>query len=142
MKIYDVNLRKGINEQDKIVRESLEFTDILKLNEEELDTLKELFDPSAAREKFINFLISKYNIQYIFITMGENGASLYTRDGVSLHADTPRIEVVDTTGCGDAFVASIVRSFLSNLGHREILENAVDISSKIATRKGAIVDSI
>ena len=42
----------------------------------------------------------------LLVTLGERGAALVTVDGAVQHVPTPKIEAVDTTGAGDAFVGA------------------------------------
>ncbi len=48
------------------------------------------------------------------------------------------VEVVDTTGAGDAFAAALVVKFLEGASLREIGRFANGLGALVATRKGAI----
>jgi sugar/nucleoside kinase (ribokinase family) len=74
------------------------------------------------------------------VTRGENGASLYTGKRI-LHRDAVKINVVDTTGCGDAFTAGIVYSIANDFDDEKILRCAIELAAKIATIKGAVPDN-
>lgn len=140
VKIYDINYRDGINEWQSIFKESIEKTDILKVNDKELGLLKELYNNKKSDDVFINWLIRKYGLQYIFVTRGSKGASLYTGKRI-LHRDAVKINVVDTTGCGDAFTAGIVYSLANDFDDEKILRCAIELAAKIATIKGAVPDN-
>ena len=49
-------------------------------------------------------------VQAVLLTRGAAGASVFTREGVEVHAKVPRItpSIVDTMGAGDTAIASIV----------------------------------
>jgi fructokinase len=136
VKIYDFNYRDGINEWQSLFRESLNHTDILKVNEEELELLKTLYK-CQSDEMFLNNVIKDYNLTYVFVTGGDKGASLYSGKTV-IHKDAIKVKVVDTTGCGDAFTAGIVYALLNHFDDEKILECGVKVAAKIATVKGAV----
>jgi fructokinase len=130
--VYDVNLRKGISSWKSIVKNSLKFTDILKMNEEESSKIKEITDCRNMEQLF-----DKTGIDYIFVTLGEKGACLYQRNGDTLFVEAPEVNVVDTTGCGDAFTAALIYGFHEKQSNQKTLEYAVDFASKVAQYEGA-----
>jgi len=138
VKIYDFNYRESINEWKSIFKESIEQTDILKVNEAELELLKSLYRVSD--DTFVKTLIRKHGLQFIFVTRGDKGASLYSEKKV-LHRAAFKTEVTDTTGCGDAFTAGIVYSLSNNFGDERILECAINLAAKIAAVKGAVPEN-
>ena len=52
-------------------------------------------------------------------------------------AAAPTVEVVDSTGAGDAFTAALVVSLLEGLERQEALERACAVGAEAATRLGA-----
>ncbi|MBU7016454.1 MAG: hypothetical protein HXS44_03020 [Theionarchaea archaeon] len=136
IRIYDFNYRNGIDEWQSIFRESLNHTDILKVNEEELELLKTLYR-CQSEEAFLNGIIGKYGLKYVFVTRGDKKASLYSGKTV-LHKDALKVKAVDTTGCGDAFTAGIIYALLNHFDDEKILEYAVGLAARVATIKGAV----
>jgi len=141
VKIYDFNYRDGINEWESIFKKSIKQTDILKVNETELGLLKILYKSDQSDEAFVNTLIQKYGLRYVFVTRGSKGASLYAEKKV-FHRDASKIKVTDTTGCGDAFTAGIVYALLNNFDNERILEYAIKLAGKIVGVKGAVPDNV
>ena len=141
VKIYDFNYRDDIDRWQSLWKESIEQTDILKVNEEELSLLKTLYRNEGTDEVFVNTLIRKHGLHYVFVTRGGNGASLFSEKR-TLHRGALKTEVVDTTGCGDAFTAGIVYSLLNNFDEEKTLAYAVRLAAKIAAVKGAVPDSL
>jgi fructokinase len=137
LKVYDVNLRKGIENDREILEKSLPKTDILKVNEKEFARLLELFSEEKDEEDGAKDLMEKYGIQKLFITRDASGATLYS-DGKRLTQKSPEKTVVDTTGCGDAFTASVIASLLKGEDDEQMLKNALQFSAKTATYKGAV----
>jgi len=73
----------------------------------------------------------------VAITWGSRGAGLF-RDGVRLAmAEPPEVEVVDTTGAGDTFVAALTVALLEGRGQAAALAFACAAGALTATRAGA-----
>ncbi|MBI1852068.1 MAG: ribokinase [Planctomycetes bacterium] len=70
------------------------------------------------------------------VTLGERGAVLVDSHGES-HAPAPRVDVVDTTAAGDAFVAALAVATLSGSDASASLRFAVATGSLAVTRAGA-----
>jgi len=54
----------------------------------------------------------------VAVTRGADGVTLADADGVE-HVPAFRVDAVDTTGCGDAFVAGFIRGLLDGRGRRD-----------------------
>lgn len=135
--VYDFNHRKGIRNWEEIFRESIRYTDVLKLNAEELKLLKKAYGSKSNDEEFILSLMIENNLMHVFVTLGEEGAALYT-GGEVLYVDAPEVEVVDTTGCGDAFTAAVVYSLFRSFDKHKMLSFAVEKASRVAMVKGTL----
>ncbi|HDQ06752.1 MAG TPA: hypothetical protein ENN36_08560 [Candidatus Bathyarchaeota archaeon] len=130
--VYDVNLRRGIYSWESIVKNSLKYTSILKINEEESVKVKEVTGCRNMKQLF-----DETNLGHIFVTLGEKGAYLYQRDEKPSFVEAPGVNVVDTTGCGDAFTAALIYGFHERWFGKRILEFAVDFASQVAQYEGA-----
>lgn len=131
-KVYDVNLRKEIPAWQSLVKTSLGFTSVLKMNEYESEIVKEVFGCQNLEQLFDDI-----TVDYIFVTLGEKGAYLYQREEEPIFVSAPGVNVVDTTGCGDAFTAAVIFGFHKKWSLSQILEFAVDFSSNVAQYEGA-----
>lgn len=69
------------------------------------------------------------------ITMGSRGA-LYLSQDEGFYQPAPMVEVVDTTGAGDAFVGSLAHYLSLNFSVREAVRKAVMIASISVQRPG------
>jgi D-glycero-beta-D-manno-heptose-7-phosphate kinase len=67
------------------------------------------------------------------ITLGEDGIFIYGKDGKSQYVQTEAKEVVDVTGAGDTFIATLSLSLASNL-------NIHDASSLANLASGIVVE--
>jgi len=73
----------------------------------------------------------------VAVTWGSRGAGLF-RDGARIAtAEPPEVEVVDTTGAGDTFVAALTLALLEGMDHAEALAFACAAGALTATRAGA-----
>ena len=134
---YDVNLRQNFYQKEWIER-SLHFSNILKLNEEEVATLSELLlGKPVTKEEFCQIIYSEYDIEIICITLGENGSILYDGQGF-LRVPGVKVTVVDTVGAGDSFSAAFLFSLLSGLTPRESGLFANQMGAFVASQSGAV----
>ncbi len=79
-------------------------------------------------------LIDK-GVETVIVTLGSRGALLAT--AASVHRVAPvRVEPVDTTGAGDAFVGSFARYFAGGLGLEPALNLAARYAADSVTRRG------
>ncbi len=136
VKVFDVNLRPP-----HFSRETLEAllgqADIVKMNEEELREIGGWFTTAtenvgAALEQ----LLDRFALQGVLVTRGKDGAvflddqhDLYTCGG---HV----VEVVDTVGSGDSFLAAFLRKRLDGAAAQDGLDFACATGALVATRKG------
>ncbi|PLR92018.1 carbohydrate kinase family protein [Bacillus sp. T33-2] len=106
---FDPNIRLKRWESEKTCRETvcevMRHADIVKMAEDELLFLTE----SQTMEDGLSKL-SQWQIPYVFITMGSKGAfSMF--NGNTIHVPAVKVNAVDTTGAGDAFMAGLLYCF-------------------------------
>jgi ribokinase len=70
------------------------------------------------------------------ITIGEEGAVLADGESVE-HLPAPEVEVVDTTGAGDAFVGALATQIARRASLREAVAYAVRAGAAAVTKEGA-----
>jgi ribokinase len=73
----------------------------------------------------------------VVVTLGAAGAVLFEGAREVARAAPPRVEVVDATGAGDAFVGAIVVALLEGLAPDAALDFACTAGALAATRPGA-----
>lgn len=88
---------------DRIDEGLLALTDILFVNEGEAAALSGLADVEAASEALLHRVG-----QAVVATLGAAGAVLFRRDASPLKQAALPVEVVDTTGAGDAFIGAFM----------------------------------
>lgn len=73
----------------------------------------------------------------VALTLGARGAQLYRNRTLIAAARPPVVDVVDTTGSGDAFVGGLVASLVAGHDEPQALSRAVTAGSLAATVPGA-----
>ncbi|XP_051141384.1 probable fructokinase-6, chloroplastic [Andrographis paniculata] len=142
---YDPNLRLPLWQSGESAREGIlsiwDTADIIKISEEEISFLtkgEDPYDDNVVRKLFHD------NLKLLLVTEGPEGCRYYTKE-FSGRVDGLKVEAVDTTGAGDAFVAGILAqlsSDLSLLKDEGKLRNALRFSNACGaltvTERGAI----
>lgn len=142
---YDPNLRlplwSSTDEARKGILSIWNEADIIKISEEEITFLTEGGDPysdEAARK------LMHSNLKLLLVTEGQDGCRYYTQD---FHGKVCgiKVETIDTTGAGDAFVAGILSQLAKDLSLiqdekrlREALRFANTCGAIATTERGAI----
>lgn len=137
LKVYDINLRQGYYSAE-IIGESLKYADILKLNEDELPVVSDLFSIEGDAGVRIDALIRMFSLSGVIYTQGSVCSEVYGREGLLSHLATPKVDVVDTVGAGDSFTATYVMSRLAGTSVADAHSLAVKVSAFVCTRSGAI----
>ncbi|HHT92228.1 MAG TPA: carbohydrate kinase [Clostridiaceae bacterium] len=135
----DINIRQDFYTRE-IVEESLVHSTILKISEEEAFVFKEtgLLEYSNLEELSIK-LAKEYDIKIILVTLGEEGAFLYSAKDKEFHKSKPTpVKVVSTVGAGDSFSAAFLYNYLKGNNLQACLDKAVQLSSFVVTRLGAV----
>jgi fructokinase len=84
-------------------------------------------------------ITGKFKISEIVVTMGVDGAKLFM-DGKILEHEGFKVDVVDTVGSGDAFLAGLLSKMLDNGTNQDALEFASGLGAFIASKRGACPD--
>jgi fructokinase len=135
LKVFDVNLRAPHYDADK-VKELGSRSNIIKMNEEEMDLLAGSELSHLSQKEKISFISDFLGCDTICITRGDSGAiallagEYYEHPGFS-------VNVVDTVGAGDAFLATFIRGVLSQDAPQSILTKACAIGAFVAGSRGA-----
>lgn len=135
LRVFDVNLRKPYYNAS-IIKETLQLTDVLKLNDQELKVVAHMCAIRGTEYEIITKLLEQYNLEIIALTKGGEGSLLYNRERSS-YCEAPFVNVVDTVGAGDAFTAALIMGMLQKLPLETLHENATKLSAYVCTKKGA-----
>ncbi len=130
---FDVNLRQDYWSVE-LVEKGLAFTDILKVNDDEMRTLG--FAPESLFARFPR-------LKTVVETRGAAGCRVTSRDGEAF--DSPAISdgpVVDTIGAGDSFSAAFLAAVLRGEGLASAAESGNRLAGKVAAHTGAIPEDL
>lgn len=135
VKILDINLRKPHYDK-QILDELLHQADILKLNESELEFITGWFSNYSGIEERVKVISERFGIEHIIVTLGGDGAYMYMNKQSWWHKGY-KVEVEDTIGSGDAFLAGVINQLIAKATPNEILDFACKLGAFVATQKGA-----
>lgn len=111
---FDVNLRYSLWENTSDIASNVKacyiYCDIVKLSRDELNFLAQHSDTSG---DYIQMLLNT-GVKLVFLTDGPEPATVY-HSAFTLNESAPKINAVDTTSAGDAFIAGVLY-YLNNLG--------------------------
>ncbi len=151
--VIDANLRPSVMpnlEQYRAhVLTALQFADVIKASDEDLESLGL---PGADATARASHLLRHSRAHFMALTRGGDGATLLTRHGHIFHArETAAIQVADTVGAGDCFLAGLVVALLeqglaADWGSADVpaaqahalLGNAVASASLCVMRQGCV----
>lgn len=142
---FDPNVRKSLIKDEKaynkLVNNIVSKTDILKMSDDDLFYL--------TGEKNVEKGLKKLDIKKeasVFVTLGSNGSMVY-KNGEYKKVPGYKVKVVETVGCGDSFMASVLYNFqnidrytFNNLRLEDLEEFAIfanKCAAIVATRQGA-----
>jgi fructokinase len=140
---FDPNLRfslwKNHEELRKTVLQFIPHAHILKLSIDELTFLAETTNIDLAIKKLFTG-----SVKMMVVTKGEEGASLYLPNE-SYHIQAYPIDVVDTTGAGDAFIGAFLYQYALHEHHAKNYEAMLKFSaasSAIVVSKTGVIPSL
>ena len=134
--VFDVNLRPPHADKE-IVRRSLEHADVVKVNHLEMKTLASWFGlPVSGRDAAVA-LAERFGCDVVCLTRGRRGAGLW-RDGRWTEHPGFEVEVRDTVGAGDAFLAVLLAGLFAGTDSGALLNNANLMGAYVATQFGAV----
>jgi fructokinase len=134
--VFDANLRPPHVDME-IVRRSLERADLVKVNEQELARIAEWFGFPESERDAAAAIAETFRGATVCVTRGSRGAALW-RDGRWTEHAGYEVEVRDTVGAGDAFLAVLLAGLLAGGDDRATLQHANLMGAYVATQHGAV----
>lgn len=133
LRVFDVNLRAPHYDLDTIETLAAMAT-VIKMNEEEAELL--IGHSTASLQNQIIEFQKKFHNQTICVTRGENGAIIWHNEEFYEHPGFP-VNVVDTVGAGDSFLATLIAGLLAKKDIPQILEKSCKVGAYVASQRGA-----
>ncbi len=134
-KVLDINLRPPHFSRSS-VEQLLEKTDMLKMNEAELALISGWYSQLEKEEDRMKLLQDRFHIETVIVTMGGEGAMLLDKGNITRHHGY-QVQVADTIGSGDAFLAGLLSQFIKGVNAVEALNYASGLGALIASYQGA-----
>ena len=135
-KLFDINLRSPYYNMN-LIEELMLSSDFIKFNYEEIEEISTIYiNKKATLENMIETISEKTKTKNICVTMGEKGACYYTNNSF-YYQDGFKINVLDTVGAGDSFLATLVEGILNKTKPQEILKKACAVAALVASKRGA-----
>lgn len=145
---YDPNLRLSLWKNEEQARqrimEGLNNSDLVKLNDEELEFITGISDLREGTDTIL-----KYGVKVVFVTQGDKGSFFNNRKDCGF-VESYKVHIVDTTGCGDGFTSGMLAKLLEKIKQgkdifnldsqemKDILTFANTAGGLTATKRGVI----
>ncbi|MEO7211309.1 carbohydrate kinase [Mucilaginibacter sp.] len=133
LKIFDVNLRPPHYTLSKIETLAAR-ADVIKMNEEEAELL--IHGGSGDLKQMITEFQKKFHTRIICVTRGAQGAIIWNDYEFYEHPGYC-VDVVDTVGAGDSFLATFITGLLNETPMQPLLEKACAVGAYVTTQRGA-----
>ncbi len=138
-RVFDVNFRPPFIDFE-LIKTLLHKANLVKMNKAELRTIIEFFGEEYIDEDIsIKHIQNYFDLNEIVLTKGSKGARYfvgsenYTFSAVS-------IDVQDTVGSGDSFLAGFLSKRIQGKNPQEIMKQAVSLGAFITSKSGACPD--
>jgi len=138
LNLIDVNLRPPFNSRE-VVEALLLKAGIAKLNDDELRVIGGWYEKKPVEKDLAKWFSEQYRCDMVCITRGANGATIYDGRNFFEHPGY-KVNVVDTVGSGDAFLAGFLAKYLSGMTIDEALDFACATGAFVASKAGATPD--
>ncbi|MBI9078573.1 MAG: carbohydrate kinase [Pseudodesulfovibrio sp.] len=136
LKVYDMNIRKNFYSLE-IIRMSLSLADVLKINEDELALVAEMFSLPSGEREALAALMAAHGLKLAVLTRGAHGSLIVSADQMSDLPGQPTA-VVDTIGAGDSFTAAVAVAYLHGKSLDEINRYATEVAAYVCGQPGAM----
>jgi fructokinase len=134
--VFDVNLRAPFYTKEILINLMMQ-SDFIKFNDEELYEISAFMNsPYHSLEQNILFIAEKTNTKHICVTKGSHGAVLYYNEKMYYNSGY-KIDVVDTVGSGDSFLAGLLSKLLYDENPQEAINFACALGAIVAKNEGA-----
>ncbi|OPC57174.1 carbohydrate kinase [Elizabethkingia miricola] len=135
--VFDINLRPPYYDIH-LIKDLLHRTQLAKFNKAELRMMLDFMGKDYVTEKdSIQYLQDVFGMNEIIISKGSKGALYANKDNFYLYP-TVSVEVKDTVGSGDSFLAGFLSKRLEKgIDAQQIMHQAVALGAFITAQEGA-----
>lgn len=132
--VFDVNLRPPFYTQS-LLEMLLQKADIVKMNDEELDIIAGWYGVKSDIAAQMKLVKDQFNIETVIMTQGKKGA-FCMHDQEIFEQKSFLVEVQDTVGSGDSFLAAFIYKMSIGASWQACLEFACATGALVATKRG------
>ena len=133
---YDPNLRlmlwDNADDAKHWIWEVMSYADVVKISEEEWEFVTGDIELKQGVERILGL-----GVKLLVVTLGERGC-YYTNGNVEGSVDGFAVEVVDTLGAGDAFVAAMLTQLMTHADIESLEKDKLDAIMRYANAAGAL----
>lgn len=133
LKIFDVNLRPP-HYTLSIIETLAAKADVIKMNEEEAEML--IHGSSGNLKQMITEFQKKFHSKIICVTRGAAGAIVWNDYEFYEHPGFI-VDVADTVGAGDSFLATFITGLLNETPMQPLIEKACAVGAYVTSQRGA-----
>jgi fructokinase len=137
LRLLDVNLRTPFYDDD-LIRDSIALANALKMNSDEVPIIAKAMGVSSSVSEFATAMLHKFEIRYLIITAGAEGATLYRGDEFARVSAPPVNAMVSAVGAGDAFTAAAVCGYLDEQPLEQIARSAARLAAATCEHAGGM----
>jgi fructokinase len=135
--LYDVNIRLDFYPQE-ILRQSLQFSTVVKLNAEEAPLVARcLYGDALPEAELAARLAAEFPVRVLCVTKGGDGCTVYS-GGASQSCPCEPVRVADTVGAGDAFAAAFLEHYCRTGDPFASARRGNLLGAYVASRPGAV----
>jgi fructokinase len=135
-KVFDVNLRKP-HYSYEMLEQLMHTSDFIKFNDEELlEITATMNSSSVSLEDNMHFIAERTKTTGMCVTRGKHGALLMWNGQIYENGGYP-VEVADTVGAGDSFLAALITSLLTGNDPQNAINFACAVGALVAEAPGA-----
>ena len=135
-KIFDINLRAPHYTEDTLI-EFMNAADFIKFNDDELYEVSSFMGSKFnSLEQNIAYISEQTNTKSICVTLGSHGSVMFF-DGNYYHNCGYYVDVVDTVGSGDSFLATLIYELFIGKDPQKAMNYACAVGALVAKREGA-----
>ncbi|MDO7846356.1 carbohydrate kinase [Hymenobacter sp. M29] len=134
-KVFDVNMRPPHYTRE-VVKYLLGKANMVKMNHHELAEIMAWFGAETDDAAAMQWLVTRFDLQVVCVTCGADGAMLWANNQLYRTPGVP-VQVQDTIGSGDAFLAALLRCWLTGHAPEAALRFACAAGALVATHQGA-----
>ncbi|WEV75533.1 ribokinase [Bifidobacterium sp. ESL0800] len=141
---HDAGIKVLLNDSpftDTLPQALIEYADILLVNEHEMAQLLNIAEPKngdwlGMDWNYIARSMHDFGFKEAVVTLGGDGAVVLTGES-TYHVDAAKIDAVDTTGCGDSFMGTLLAGLASGFTLSDSASLASYVAAYAATGYGA-----